>query len=97
MTTTTINVRLDPKIKKSAQKVLEDIGLDLSTGIRLFLRNVSITKSLSVPVRTVDGYREEYMERLMQEVTELEADIAAGKVKGYTDVAQMHRDILKRN
>lgn len=94
MATTTLNVRLDTKVKNSAKRVLEDIGLDLSTGIRLFLRNVSITKSLSVPVRTVDGYTEEFMDHMMQELHELEEGIAHGTARRYASVKEMHDEIL---
>lgn len=38
--TTTINIRIDAKTKNSAQKTLEAMGLDLSSGIKLFLAQV---------------------------------------------------------
>lgn len=37
---TTINVRIDKKTKDKAQKTLEAMGLDLSSGIKLFLNQV---------------------------------------------------------
>ena len=41
-----VNVRVKEKTKKAARKVLADIGLDLSTGVNLFLHQVAIEKGL---------------------------------------------------
>jgi addiction module RelB/DinJ family antitoxin len=51
-----INIRVDSATKSAAQKTLEEIGLDLSSGIKLFLRNVVITKSVPLNLRTVNGF-----------------------------------------
>ena len=51
-----INVRVDSATKLAAQKTLQEIGLDLSSGIKLFLRNVVITKSVPLNLRTVNGF-----------------------------------------
>jgi len=37
---TTINIRIDKETKTRAQKMLGDMGLDLSSGIKLFLNQV---------------------------------------------------------
>jgi addiction module RelB/DinJ family antitoxin len=51
-----INVRVDSATKSGAQKILQEIGLDLSSGIKLFLRNVMITKSVPLNLRTETGF-----------------------------------------
>lgn len=38
MTNTLVQVRIDDKLKKQATKVFEDVGLDLSTAIKIFLK-----------------------------------------------------------
>lgn len=40
------NITLDPKIKNEAIKVLDDLGLDLSTAINLFLKQVIVNDGL---------------------------------------------------
>lgn len=42
----TVNVRIEEKTKKAASKVLADMGLDLSTGVKIFLNQVVIDKGL---------------------------------------------------
>mgnify|MGYP001252656730 FL=1 len=40
MANTTITVRTDTELKAEAQKVLAEIGMDMSTAINIFLREV---------------------------------------------------------
>jgi len=51
-----INIRVDSATKSEAQKTLQEMGLDLSSGIKLFLRNVVITKSVPLNLRTDNGF-----------------------------------------
>ena len=44
--TTTITVRLDPKVKTDAQAVFEKLGLTTTQAISLFLNQVSLKKGL---------------------------------------------------
>ena len=50
MAATTINVRTDSEIKVQAQDVLAKLGLDLSTAVNLFLRQVICKQSVSFDV-----------------------------------------------
>ena len=42
----TINVRIEEKTKRAASKALKGIGLDLSSGVKLFLNQVAIEQGL---------------------------------------------------
>ncbi|MGT2888291.1 type II toxin-antitoxin system RelB/DinJ family antitoxin [Streptococcus didelphis] len=44
--TATINVRVDESDKKSAEQVLKQLGMPMSTLITLLLKQVSLTKSV---------------------------------------------------
>ncbi len=87
-TQTTIQLRIDIKTKLAAQKTFEDVGLDLSSAIKLFLRNVVITKSIPLELRTKNGFT------LKQEMKIL-ADTAEAERSGkrYTDIDLMLREI----
>lgn len=39
MATTNINVRVDSELKKSAETLFNDLGLNMSTAITMFLKN----------------------------------------------------------
>ena len=53
MAATTINISTDSELKAKAQSVLNDLGLDMSTAINVFLRQVvsrqSIPFEISIP------------------------------------------------
>jgi DNA-damage-inducible protein J len=41
-----LNVRIEENTKRAASKALADIGLDLSTGVKIFLHQVIVEKGL---------------------------------------------------
>jgi DNA-damage-inducible protein J len=43
---TTVNIRIDSKTKKAAMKTFSELGLDLSTGIKMFLNQVIVEQGL---------------------------------------------------
>jgi len=43
---TTINIRIDEKTKKAAAKTLQEIGLDMSSAVTMFLRQVIAERGL---------------------------------------------------
>lgn len=65
--TTTIQVRIDAKVKKDAQTVFENMGLDLSSGVKLYLAQVIREQGLPFTPRTVNGLTPAYEARLLRE------------------------------
>jgi DNA-damage-inducible protein J len=53
--TTTITVRLDPKVKTNAQAVFEKLGLTTTQAISLFLNQVSLNKGLPFDLHIPDA------------------------------------------
>jgi len=52
---TTLQIRIDSQTKDQAQKVLAEMGLDMSSAIKLFLRNIIITESIPLELRSEKG------------------------------------------
>lgn len=46
-----IHARIDPKLKRSAERVFSQIGISTTEAIRLFLRQVELHKGLPFPVK----------------------------------------------
>lgn len=42
----TIQIRIDEETKAAAKKVLDDLGLDLSTAIKLYLKQVALRRAI---------------------------------------------------
>ncbi len=84
---TTINIRIDKKTKESAQKTLEAMGLDLSSGIKLFLKQVVVDQCIPFRPRKYFGLTRAQWDE------EMEYTLKHGK--GYTSTKEMMDDILK--
>ncbi len=85
----TIQVRTDGKLKKRVQKVLKDIGLDLSSAINLYLRQIVITESIPFPIRTENGFTPEQERKILREAEE-----AVKHGKRYHSAKELHKEIL---
>lgn len=84
----TIQVRVDAKLKKDSKKVLDAIGLDMSSAFKILLKNIVITGSFPLELRTENGFtlREE---KLML----ADAEDALKNGKRYTDLDELFKDL----
>ena len=57
MNTAQIQIRLDPKLKLGVQKTLDELGLDISTAVKMFFKQIVSTQSLPIENRDVNGFR----------------------------------------
>lgn len=81
---TIINVRVDEEIKKQSSETLNKIGLDMSTAINIFLRQVIAEKELPfIPSENAKKIRARW-DRQAKE---------AMKKKGYKTAEELHRNI----
>ncbi|MFA6536632.1 MAG: type II toxin-antitoxin system RelB/DinJ family antitoxin [Candidatus Paceibacterota bacterium] len=87
---TTLQIRIDENTKKRAKKTLKDLGLDISSGVKLFLEQVITTQSIPFSAVTPAGYKLRNWKQLKIEIAE------AKKGKGYTTAEKMHADIFKK-
>jgi DNA-damage-inducible protein J len=86
----TIQLRIDTKTKNQAKKTLNEIGLDLSSAIKLFLKNVVITESLPFEVRTRNGFTRAQEQEILKE-----AEWAMKYSKRYSSVKDLMKDLKK--
>jgi addiction module RelB/DinJ family antitoxin len=62
-----INIRTDSATKKSAQRVFKKMGLDLSTGVNMYLARVAQDQAMPFTARTVNGFTPEFEARILRE------------------------------
>jgi DNA-damage-inducible protein J len=67
-TKTIVNVRTDMTTKREAQRVFKRMGLDLSTGVNMYLSRVAQDKAMPFTPRTVNGFTPEFEARVLREV-----------------------------
>ncbi len=88
--TTTLQVRMNPKLKKEVQKILESIGLDLSSAINIYFRHITLTQGIPFPLRTANGFTL----KQRKELDRLEAEARRSK-KSYGSAKELFDDILR--
>ncbi len=67
--TKAIQIRLDPKLKMKVDIIFDDLGLDLPTAVRLFLKKVATSKSIPFELKstiTENGFTEEFEEEVLK-------------------------------
>ncbi len=64
---TTLQIRIDAKDKREAQKILKKIGMDLSSGVNTFIKQVITDKALPFQPRTENGFTPEYEAMILKE------------------------------
>lgn len=95
--TSNIFVRVEPEIKQQAEKVLEQLGIPMSSAIGIFLRQVVLQRGLPFDMKLPTnlplsaGLLNE--EQFNEEIEKGLADLTAGKIVSADSVAdRMQRD-----
>ena len=87
----TISIRINPKTKTAAQKTLGDFGLDLSSGVKLFLEQVVETESIPFIIATKHGHALRNEKTFRKEV-----GWTLKHAKRYKNASAAFADIFKR-
>ena len=87
---TTLQIRIDRNDKIQAQKILKKIGLDLSSGVNAFIKQLITDKALPFQPRTSNGFTPEYEARMIKEV-----EWAEKHGKRYSSAQEMMDDLKK--
>ena len=88
---TTINVRVDESVKKQANALFEELGLDMSTALNLFLRQAISYGGIPFEIRKANPVTMAALEELEQ--------IKRGelKAKSYNDIDELFADLESEN
>lgn len=86
----TLQIRIDTKTKEAARKVFAQNGLDVSTGVRMFLTRVSETREIPfLKPFSFNSLPEKRKKELMRE-----AKLELRRGSGYASVKALLDDIL---
>ena len=82
--TTNIQVRIDTKLKKDSEKLLEKLGLDIPTAFRMFLKKMNMVKGIPFSVADdTDAWYYSYSKKEEDEILEAMKDTSRSPV--FTD------------
>lgn len=65
-----IAVRVDDQLKKEATALFNELGLDMSTAVKLFLKQSVLTKSIPFKI-SLDEYSKEEVEEAKKDIQKL--------------------------
>lgn len=89
---TTIQIRIDEKTKKSAQKVLNNLGIDMSTAIKAYLRQITIQEGIPFTMYTENGLTRQEELEILHDADEARRGINVSK---YMSVDEMLEELKK--
>ena len=77
MQTSNIQVRVDTKLKKQAEKILDNMGMDMATLLRMTLKRLVLAKNLPFPLGTSEeldenGFTKKQQKELDKAIKELD-------------------------
>ena len=79
--------RTKKSVKDKAAKIFSDLGLDMSTGLNIYLNRVVATHSIPFRVVTENGYTPEFEKSIL-------ADLAdKSGIKSYSSIKEMYDDV----
>jgi len=85
-----IQIRIDAKTKNQAKKILEELGMDMSSAVKLFFRQVINVRNFPCELRDENGFT-------LREAKILRESVAEGKKikKTFKSGAALIKDALK--
>ncbi len=87
---TQLQIRIDSKTKKEAKKVLDGLGLDISSAIKLLLKQIVISGNLPYEIRDVNGFTLKKSQELKEVIYEAE-----NNSKSFDSAKELIKDVLK--
>ena len=85
-----IQIRIDSKTKNEARKILDSLGMDMSSAIKIFLRQIINTKNFPCELRDENGFTLKNAEILRESIVEAE-----GSGKSFAKGSDLIKDALK--
>lgn len=73
MATTSVTIRMDENLKKQAEILFEDMGLNMTTAITMFTKAVVRQNKIPFEISADPFYSESNMRVLEQRITDLES------------------------
>ena len=88
--TDTLNIRIEPKLKKEVETTLNDLGMNIAEAVTIFLKQVVMTDSIPFSIR-----KPKLNAETIKAIEEAEQGINLSK--GYTNLDEMWEDLEKED
>lgn len=84
--TESISIRIEPELKRDAEKMLNELGMNIAEAVTIFLKQVTLTESIPFMIRKPHLDKETI--KAMRD-----AEKGINLSKGYTDLDEMWTDL----
>lgn len=89
-----IQIRIDNKTKHDAKRVLDKLGVDMSSAIKLYLRQISLRKGIPFPLVTENDMTPIQEQMLIDESNQTLLAYKEGRLKGYASTRELLEDLV---
>ena len=93
---TTIQVRIDEKTKNSAKKILDDVGMDMSSAIKVYLKQIVIYQGLPFKLLTKNGLTVQEENQILKATEEAEKGINVTVTKNWKETKNFLDSLKKK-
>ena len=91
--TETINIRIEPKLKKEVEQTLNELGMNIADAVTVFFKQIIMTESIPFIIRKPQ-YNKETMEAI-KEAKEILKN--PDKYKSFNNVEELIEDLNDEN
>ena len=84
-----LNIRLDSNLKKEAEELFKNLGLNMSSAINVFL--TQSVKEQKIPFEISNSVHIKKVEKIVKKAEKIAKN---PKIKSYSDVDEMFKDIF---
>jgi len=86
--TDTLNIRIEPTLKKEAENTLNELGMNIADAVTIFLKQIVLTESIPFIIK-----KPRLNTETIKAIEETEKEINLSK--GYTNLDEMWEDLEK--
>jgi DNA-damage-inducible protein J len=90
MANTSVTIRMDSKLKKQAEELFSDLGLNMTSAMNTFARQA--VREQSIPFKISRNIPNQETVKAMNEIKDMKEN--PDKYKGYENADEMMKDIL---
>ncbi len=94
MNGSTLQIRIDSQTKNNVKKILKSLGLDFSTAIKIYFKQIEKRKGLPFSVVTENGLTPKQEEQILEESQKLARLRKKGKLKTYASAEELFADLF---
>lgn len=91
--TDTLNIRIEPELKREAEKTLDDLGMNVADAVTIFLKQVVLTESIPFNIKK-PKYNDETLEAIKEA---LEIIKNPDKYKSFNNVEELMEELNSEN